>query len=223
MVLAAGEGKRMRPLTLTTPKPLLRFGGQTVLDHLFEALPKEIDEAVMVVKYLGDQIREYCGGEFHGRPVSYATGEMRGPGYDAYCARHLLAAGERFAIVYADEILNPASVARCLEHEYSWLCFEVSAAKARESGVAVLDDGGRIKAVIEKPERPPTNLAANGFMVANADVFNHLRRHENGEYYLSDMMHSFAQDNQVQAVVGPYQPSLTVPEDLEQLNKTYRV
>ncbi|MEK9166111.1 MAG: sugar phosphate nucleotidyltransferase, partial [Patescibacteria group bacterium] len=56
IILAAGEGRRMRPLTLTTPKPLLEIQGKAIIDYVFDALPEEVEEAVVVVKYLGEKI-----------------------------------------------------------------------------------------------------------------------------------------------------------------------
>lgn len=61
MVLAAGHGKRMRPLTLTTPKPLLLVGGRTMLDHALDRLKEAaIDHVVVNAGYLGEQISDHC-------------------------------------------------------------------------------------------------------------------------------------------------------------------
>lgn len=57
MVLAAGYGKRMLPLTQTTPKPLLQVGGKTMLDHALDRLQEAgVTRAVVNAGYLGDQI-----------------------------------------------------------------------------------------------------------------------------------------------------------------------
>ncbi|WP_096085380.1 nucleotidyltransferase family protein [Agaribacterium haliotis] len=57
MIFAAGEGRRMRPLTLTTPKPLLKAGGCSLLEQqLKKCLAAGIDEFVINVSYLGEQI-----------------------------------------------------------------------------------------------------------------------------------------------------------------------
>lgn len=57
MVLAAGLGTRMRPLTLTTPKPLLKVGGRTMLDHALDRLKEQgISRVVVNSFYLADQI-----------------------------------------------------------------------------------------------------------------------------------------------------------------------
>ena len=71
VIIAAGRGTRMRPLTDTTPKPLLKVCGKAVLDHIVEALPTQITELIIVTGYLGEQIREHCGEEFYVRPVTY--------------------------------------------------------------------------------------------------------------------------------------------------------
>lgn len=219
VILAAGKGTRMLPLTESTPKPLLRFGGQAMLDHTFAALPEEIDEAVLVVNYLGEQIKDYCGSNFHGRKVSYVQGQTKGTGSDLLAACDHIAPGERFAIAYADEVFNVASLKKCIQHEYSWLCFPVSPERARQSGIPTIDAAGRIIGVIEKPANPATHVVLDGFMVVNSDIFSYqLAAHPNGEYFLTDMMAGFIKQHDVYAVIGPEQPALTTPEDLEKLN-----
>ena len=59
IILAAGEGVRMRPLTLSKPKPLLEVAGKPLIHRLVSNLPDEVDGVVFVIGYLGDQIRNY--------------------------------------------------------------------------------------------------------------------------------------------------------------------
>jgi len=60
MILAAGFGKRLHPLTLDCPKPLLKFGNETLLSNTISFLEKfEINKVVINTHYLGDQITEY--------------------------------------------------------------------------------------------------------------------------------------------------------------------
>src|SRR5688572_24003248 len=62
MILAAGLGKRMRPITVTTPKPLIEVGGRTLIDHGLDALERAgVEEAVVNVHYLADQIQSHLG------------------------------------------------------------------------------------------------------------------------------------------------------------------
>ena len=61
MVLAAGEGKRMRPLTLEKPKPLIQISGKTLLDYALDAYAKAGTRSLVVnAHYLGDQIEAHC-------------------------------------------------------------------------------------------------------------------------------------------------------------------
>lgn len=63
MVLAAGFGKRLRPITDNTPKPLVPVGGRTMLDRALDTVHKAgIERAVVNVHYLGAQIIDHCAG-----------------------------------------------------------------------------------------------------------------------------------------------------------------
>ena len=62
MILAAGEGRRMRPLTAQTPKPLLKVKGVPLVEHLVVKLRDAgIVDLVINSSYLGDQIANFCG------------------------------------------------------------------------------------------------------------------------------------------------------------------
>ncbi len=212
----------MRPLTLTTPKPLLKYRGKTNLDHLFELLPKEIDEAIIVVRYLGEQIKQYCGANFHGRKVSYVDGSEKGNAVGIINARQFFAHGERFALAYGDEVFAGDEISRCLEKEFSWLSYYVD--DPTKTGVVTVDAENKIVGFVEKPKNPPSNLAADGFMVISADIFNYgPPKHENGEYYFSDMMGHFIKEHDVYAVMGSEgHTQLTTPADIDRLNAEVR-
>ncbi|MGY6276626.1 N-acetylmuramate alpha-1-phosphate uridylyltransferase MurU [Methylomonas sp. MgM2] len=62
MILAAGRGERMRPLTDATPKPLLKVAGKALIEYCLESLAKAgFRDIVINVAYLGRQIMDYCG------------------------------------------------------------------------------------------------------------------------------------------------------------------
>lgn len=66
MLLAAGKGERMRPLTLSTPKPLLEVGGKPLIAWHIERLAAiGVRDLVINVSWLGDKIKEYCGDGAH--------------------------------------------------------------------------------------------------------------------------------------------------------------
>lgn len=71
VILAAGRGVRLRPLTLSVPKPLLKVGDMPIIAHTLNALPKECSEIIIVINYLGEQIKKYVGNSWRGCPVKY--------------------------------------------------------------------------------------------------------------------------------------------------------
>ena len=73
-ILAAGRGERMRPLTDNIPKPLLKTGGKTLIEHRLLALKKAgISECIINVAYLGEQIQQLLGtGEQWGMNIKYS-------------------------------------------------------------------------------------------------------------------------------------------------------
>src|SRR3989338_1197005 len=121
VILAAGEGIRMRPLTLDTPKPLLKFAGKAFIDHIFENLPQEVTEVIFVVKYRADKIKEHCGNNFHGRTIRYVEGADKGNAYSFLNASEFFCGGKRVMIIYGDEWPSKKEFAECLKHALAWL------------------------------------------------------------------------------------------------------
>lgn len=74
MILAAGKGERMRPLTLTTPKPLVRAGGVPLIEYHLRALAAAgFSEVVINHAWLGQQIEDYLGdGSKYGVSIQYS-------------------------------------------------------------------------------------------------------------------------------------------------------
>ncbi len=71
VILAAGKGTRMQPLTFHIPKPMARIAGKNLLEHNMEKLPNKIDEIIIVVSYLKEQIINHFGSVFQGRKIVY--------------------------------------------------------------------------------------------------------------------------------------------------------
>src|SRR3989344_5163908 len=105
VILAAGEGVRMRPLTLTQPKPMLKVRGQPLLEHIIRTLPVVVDELVIVVGYLQEQIRGYFGDHFGRFRITYVEQKKQFGTYSALeSCREFLADGEYFLMLYADDL-----------------------------------------------------------------------------------------------------------------------
>ena len=103
MIMAAGRGERMRPLTDSTPKPLLEVRGKPLIVHHLEALASAgFDDIVINLSWLGEQIRRYLGnGEAYGVSIAYSE-EPEPLEVAGGIVQALELLGERFAVVNGD-------------------------------------------------------------------------------------------------------------------------
>lgn len=213
VILAAGEGIRMRPLTIENPKPLLKVAGKSLLEHTFSVLPQEVDEVILVVGYLGEKIRNFCGDNFYGRPVTYVwQAEKLGTGYALRLCKPNLGKG-RFLLLYADDLHGSLGIRDCLRHERSLLISEHQ--NPKKFGVVTLNPDGSVKQIIEKPDDPPTNLVSTGAMVLDQSIFDYESDpHPNGEHYLTSMFDKMLKDHKVMAARAERWFPIATPEDL---------
>ncbi|TSC78323.1 MAG: Nucleotidyl transferase [Parcubacteria group bacterium Gr01-1014_29] len=195
VLIAAGEGTRMRPLTYETPKQLLRIHGKTLLEYVLEALPAEISEIIMVIGYKGEQIQNFLGNEWRGKPVRYVWQEKpQGTAPAISLAKDALRGEKFFLAGYADDVHGAQGVAACVAQ--SRPCFMVAeAANPRKFGVIETDAAGKITTFEEKPEYPKSNLVSSGFFVLPVEILDYpVPPRENGEEYIPDRVVRMMQD-----------------------------
>jgi UDP-N-acetylglucosamine diphosphorylase/glucosamine-1-phosphate N-acetyltransferase len=187
LVLAAGEGTRMRPLTANLPKPMLPVADRPLCAHTADAaIEAGTDELIFVVGYEADAVREFFGEEYRGVPVTYATQDAQlGTAHAVRTAREHLAGD--FAVLYGDDLYDPASIRELFDSAPG-----ISAYRAENpSNYGVLDtDGERVVGVTEKPTDPDTNLVSAGACVLPGEAREWLdvEKSERGEYELTDVL-----------------------------------
>ncbi|MFH1759341.1 MAG: nucleotidyltransferase family protein [Patescibacteria group bacterium] len=196
VILAAGRGSRMMPLSLVKPKPLIKVAGKPLIRHIVEKLPKEVDELILVVGYLQEQIRAYCGEEFCGRKVVYVEQkEQLGTGHALELCKDYLG-DERFFVLCADDLHGAEDFASCLKHDLCLLTDERE--DPRRFAVISLRENGSVGEIIEKPEKPTSCLVSTGVMMLDKRIFNYkAKAAANGEYHLPTMLHLMAQEHPV--------------------------
>ncbi|MEN9852155.1 MAG: hypothetical protein RI996_98 [Candidatus Parcubacteria bacterium] len=120
IILAAGKGSRLAPLTDTMPKPLIEVAGMSILERVLHNLPDEIDEVIIVVEYLGQQIRQYFGSEFVGKRITYVEqGNMSGTYGALYSAKKFLRPGS-FLVLGSDDIFNKTELTKCMDKKLAF-------------------------------------------------------------------------------------------------------
>lgn len=221
VILAAGKGMRMRPLTDTKPKPMIEILGRPLLHHIFGALPEEINEVILVTGYLENQIKDYFGEYFGGKKISYIHQSKKlGTAHGLWLARSFLD-GERFLMLYADDLQSKEDIEKCLAHPLSIMVKEVE--DPRRFGVIIADENGKVLDLVEKPEFPVSKLASTGVKVLDSRIFNYpARKHENGEYYITDSLARLAKDHDVHIVHASFWLPIGYPEDIKKAEEILR-
>lgn len=194
VVLAAGEGTRLRPLTENKPKALVEVNGTPILTHCFDQLVDlGADELVVVVGYLKEKIIEYYGDCYRDVPITYEhQREQRGLAHALLQAEEYV--NDDFMLMLGDNIFH-ANLGKVVERQRTehsdaaFLVEEVGWEEASRYGVCVTDENGQITRVVEKPDDPPSNLVMTGFYVFTPAIFHacHLvQPSDRDEYELSD-------------------------------------
>ena len=213
VILAAGLGKRMRPLTDDRPKPLVPVCGKPLIHHIIETLPSAIDELIIVVGYKGEMIREYCGTEFLGKRVSYIEQvEQTGTAHALWLAKDLIKG--RFLFMFADDIHGAQDIMRAVSYNRSLLVSPVE--HPERFGIVVRKADGTLDSMIEKPVNAPSNYASSGVMVLDPHIFEFPpEKPLNGEYYLSEVIERYAQKYPMAVVEQALWIPIGYPEDIK--------
>ncbi len=194
VVLAAGKGTRLRPLTEDKPKGMVEVDGRPILTHCFEQLRTlGADEFVVVVGYRKENIMQHYGDDWQGIPITYThQREQKG------LAHALLTTEEHvdddFMLILGDNIFsaNLSDVThrqRESRADAAFLVEEVPWEEASRYGVCDTNKYGEITDVIEKPEEPPSNLVMTGFYTFSPAIFHAcklVQPSNRGEYELSE-------------------------------------
>ncbi len=218
VILAAGKGTRLRPLTDTIPKPLVKVAGKTLLDHIVEVLPSAIDELIIVTGYLEDKIKEHCGTEFHGKKVTYVhQAEQRGTAHALWLCKDLLRG--RFLFMFADDLHGVTDIARVTSYTRAMLTLTTDTPE--KFGIVVRHPDGTLAEMIEKPEHPPSNLASTGVMVLDEHIFKYdpYAVETKGEYYLTDVLREYAKEYPIAVVEQSLWIPIGYPEDIEKAER----
>ncbi len=222
VIFAAGEGKRLHPLTLDRPKPLVGVLGKPIIQHIWEVLPDSINEVIVVVGYKQKMMREFLGSEFMGKHITYVEQlEMLGTAHALMICKPYLENEEKFLLMYADDLHGRDGIDRCIEHDMALLVAFVD--DPRHFGVVVTHDNGTIKNIEEKPEHPQSNLAVTGVYVLTPKIFDYeATSTHNGEYYLTDMIERYIKDFPMQVVESDFWVPIAYPHDIKRAEEILR-
>ena len=230
-ILAAGEGVRLQPITATRPKHLIKVGGKPILEHCLNALKASgVNEAVIVVYYMADAIRAYFGdGKKFGLNIEYVDQKaVLGTGNAVSVVEPFM--HEDFLLVNGDLLFDAEAVRTVVDlhqKEKPTASMAVVPVENPENyGIVELEDGGRVKRIIEKParEESPSNMANAGIYVFSTEIFGKLKQisaSARGEMEIPDALSLLINEKTVLAaqIAGEQWLDVGRPWDLLEANR----
>lgn len=181
VILAAGVGSRLQPLTLTTPKPLIEVAGQPIIDRIFSSLPEAIDEVIVVVDHLKEKIKSHVGEEFMGRKVFYAEqGEKKGTFAALQCAKNYLG-DDRFLVLNGDDLNSKDELEKFLINERAFGIQKM----VMPNYYAISLKDGYIEGFSKQTEEEKTTgaMIATGVYLLDMHIFDHAGVEVSGHEY----------------------------------------
>jgi mannose-1-phosphate guanylyltransferase len=177
VLLAAGLGSRLRPLTLTTPKCLLPIGGRTLLDIWLDALRDlRVDEVLVNTHHLADQVVTHVAQRPGGPSVRLLHEEtLRGSAGTLRHARKLLEDDPWFLAVNADNLTDfdlAGLVEAHLASPAPATLMAFHAPRPSACGILEVDDSGLMVGFEEKPARPVSDLANAGLYAFDREILD---------------------------------------------------
>lgn len=209
VILAAGEGSRLRPLTRSKPKAMLPVANRPIIEYVIDALLENgIRDIVVVVGYRKEHVIRYLNGL--DAPVQVVVQERQLGTADALRAAEAEITDD-FLVLPGDNYINAESIARIKKEQNAMLVAEHPSPS--NFGVVVIRNG-LVREIIEKPEDAPTFTVSTGIYSFTSEIFSYLRTNEIPDA-LSDMI---ASGRRIRAIPADDWQDAIYPWDLLKLN-----
>ena len=171
IVLAAGEGNRLRPFTAGKPKVMISIAGKPILQHVVEALAQSgVRDIVLVVGYRQEQIFDYFGsGEQFGVEITYVKQEKR-LGTAHALARAKEVAKDEFLVLAGDKLISAGTIAGFIGAKPEAVLVKRVDNPVRYGVVTMEDDV--VKGIVELPKAAESNLITTRVYALSREVFS---------------------------------------------------
>lgn len=192
LILAAGEGTRMRPLTSNIPKPLLPVAGKPFLQHIVETLESlNIRDISLLIGWKNHRIKKYFGdGEKFNVNISYLYQEQRmGTAHAVSLAKQSI--DTSFLCLNGDIVLTKSYLEGIMDaysrHKGNIMCLAQVDDPSRFGVVTISED--KVVEIEEKPKVPKSNLINAGIYVFTPDIYTAIEKtpkSARGEYEITE-------------------------------------
>jgi bifunctional UDP-N-acetylglucosamine pyrophosphorylase/glucosamine-1-phosphate N-acetyltransferase len=200
VILAAGEGKRMRPLTFTRPKVMLPIANKPILEwNLLNAIDAGLTEFVFVIGYKPEMVRNYFGdGTNWNASIEYVNqGKALGTAHAIGTVENFV---DDFIVLCGDTIFGKEDFQNIAKNKMSMGLVEVE--NAKEYGIVKLE-GKRIVQIHEKMENPISNVINAGIYHFDSNIFGYIHKtgkSPRGEYEITDSINMLLKEEEMDGI-----------------------
>ena len=189
VILVAGKGTRMWPLTLTRPKPLVKIANKSLLEIKLNALTSLVKEVILVVGYKGEMVKKIIGKKYKNLRIKYVwQRKQKGTAHALMETEKLLK--ERFLLLYGDDIHTKEDIERCLK---KFPCIAAIQVKNPSLYGVIVAERNLVKDIIEKPKKFIGDLVNPGILYLPKSILKEkIEESERKEYEVPDFLRKFA-------------------------------
>ena len=197
LILAAGEGKRLEPITHTRPKPLIPVLNKPLIDYTLSALKElGVKDIVIVVGHLKDKLINYIRNKWSSLNITFIHQDKPlGTGHAVKVAEKYL--NGDFLIIYGDLLLSKELIEKVVKEEGPTICGVYIPSSKKDYGILIYKNG-LLEKIIEKPSSYiESDLINAGVYKFSEDIFYYLekiKKSPRGEYELTDAINLMVQD-----------------------------
>ncbi len=226
VILAAGRGTRMMPLTKDKPKPLIPINEKPFLGYVIDLLLHAgITDIGIVVHYLKDQIVSYATNHY-GSKATFTfidQEQLRGTGHAISCVQQFVQE-EPFICISGDNYYSLRDVQSIIHQTGNCVCC-IEHEHPEKYGVIIIE-GTKVISIDEKPLTPKSKLVNAGLYHFDKDIFlalQELKPSKNGEYYLTDALNLLSKRDTVYAYhLRDYWLDLGTPHDISIVEEFFK-
>lgn len=214
VILAAGKGTRMLPLTETRPKPLMNVAGKNLIEWKLELLPPEVTDVVLIIGYQGEQIKAYFGDTWKNKTIHYVEQtELNGTAGALFAAADILA--DRFLVMMGDDLYAKEDVEEMLKHDFALCVKKIFSTEMK--GEIFQNPDGTFRGINEEKHYVTEGLMNTGLYMLDRRIFNYAPVPIGGsstEFGLPHTLALLAKDIPVHVATTTKWFQITTPEDL---------
>jgi len=220
VILAAGEGKRLRPFTETIPKVMLPVANKPVLEYVIDAVKKNgLNEIIIVVGYKKEVILEHFK-NYKGVKITYVVQEKQfGTAHALMHAKDHIK--DTFIVLSGDNIIDHKSISKLITDDSKYSILIKEHPNPSKYGVVFIEKE-KLREIVEKPKEEVGKFISTGIYKLPKTIFDNISElTSQGIYDLSSIIQSIVdKDEKINTIIADLWRDIVYPWDLIHLNET---